>query len=144
MTPEDVDRWTGDGDVAIITALGGSFTAYGVDGEDLGWADGVLVPTELACNPHGAVQAGVHAVLLDASMNVAVNAALGGRDRTEATIEMTTEFLAPARLGGAYTMRGEVVRLTRRIAFAEGTVAGSDGEVISRATGTFLVHRADD
>jgi len=136
-----MDRWLGDGGMAIIAALGGSFDAYGVDGEDLGWVEGSFTPSELACNPHGTVQAGVHSVVLDAAMNFAINAALPGRDRTNSTIEMTTELLRPAQRGECYAVRGEVVRLTRQIAYAEATVTGADDKLVSRATGTFLVHR---
>jgi len=128
----------------IIHAVGGSFRSYGVDGEDLGWVQGLFEPLELACNPHGTVQAGVHAVLLDAAMNFAINAALAGRDRTNATIEMSTELMRPARRGEAYDVRGEVVRLTRQIAHAQATITDAQGKFVSRGTGTFLVHRADD
>lgn len=137
-----MDRWLGDGGMGIIGAFGGSFDTYGVDGENLGWVGGSFDPTELACNPHGAVQAGVHSVLLDAAMNFATNAALVGRDRTEATIEMTTELMRPAMLASHYVIRGEVVRLARQIAYAEATISSDEGKLISRATGTFLVHRA--
>jgi uncharacterized protein (TIGR00369 family) len=137
-----MDRWLGDGGMAIIGAIGGDFERYGVDGEDLGWVMGSFTPTQPACNPHGAVQAGVHSVLLDAAMNFAVNAALVGRDRTEATIEMTTELMRPALLDGHYAIRGDVVRLTRQIAYAEATISSEEGKLISRATGTFLVHRS--
>ncbi len=136
-----MDRWLGNGGMAIIDAIGGAFESYGVDGEDLGWVSGSFEPAPLACNPHGTVQAGVHSVLLDAAMNFAVNAALLGRDRTHATIEMTTELMRPAALAGHYLIRGEVVRLTRQIAFAEATISSSEGKLVSRATGTFLVHR---
>jgi len=125
----------------IIEAVGGNFETYGVDGEDLGWSGGSFTPTELACNPHGTVQAGVHAVLLDAAMNFAINAALSGRDRTQATIEMSTELMRAAERGMHYTLRGEVVRLTRQIAYAEATIVSEDGKLISRSTGTFLIHR---
>ena len=137
-----MDRWLGDGGMAIIGAVGANFERYGVDGEDLGWVGGSFTPTQLACNPHGAVQAGVHSVILDAAMNFAINAALVGRDRTEATIEMTTELMRPALLDVHYVVRGEVVRLGRQIAYAEATISGDDGKLISRSTGTFLVHRA--
>jgi uncharacterized protein (TIGR00369 family) len=137
-----MDRWLGDGGMGIIGAIGGCFNTYGVDGEDLGWVTGSFVPTQLACNPHGAVQAGVHSVLLDAAMNFAINGALVGRDRTEATIEMTTELMRPALLEGHYAIRGDVVRLTRQIAYAEATIASDAGKLISRSTGTFLVHRS--
>ena len=136
-----MDRWLGDGGMAIIAAVGGSLDAYGVDGEDLGWVSGSFVPLELACNPHGSVQAGVHSVLLDAAMNFAINAALRGRDRTNSTIEMTTELMRPAMRAETYSVRGDVVRLTRQIAYAEATITNAEGKLVSRATGTFLVHR---
>lgn len=137
-----MDRWLGNGGMAMIGAIGGSFDEYGVDGEDLGWVQGTFTPTPLACNPHGAVQAGVHSVMLDAAMNFAINAALVGRDRTEGTIEMTTELMRPALLEGRYGVRGEVVRMTRQIAYAEATIRSDEGKLVSRATGTFLVKRA--
>ncbi len=137
-----MDHWLSDGGMAIIGAIGGSCATYGVDGEDLGWVEGTFEPTQLACKPHGTVQAGVHSVLLDAAMNFAVNAAVVGRDRTEATIEMTTELMRPALFEGHYAIRGDVVRLTRQIAYAEATIASEEGKLVSRATGTFLVHRS--
>ena len=73
-----MDRWLGDGGMPIIAVVGGAFAAYGVDGEDLGWVTGTFTPTDMACNPHGITQAGVHSLLLDACMNFAINAALPG------------------------------------------------------------------
>ena len=137
-----MDRWLGDGGMAIIGAIGGAFENYGVDGEDLGWVTGSFTPTQLACNPHGAVQAGVHSVILDAAMNFSINASLVGRDRTEATIEMTTELMRPAMMDAHYVIRGDVVRLTRQIAYAEATIASDEGKLLSRSSGTFLVHRS--
>ncbi len=139
-----MDRWLGDGGMALLAEVGASFERYGVDGEDLGWAEGTFIPRDLAGNPHGSVQAGVHALVLDAAMNFAINAALHGRDRTEATIEMTTELMRPALLGEPYLLRGEVVRLTRQIAYAEATLANADSKLVSRATGTFLIRRHED
>jgi uncharacterized protein (TIGR00369 family) len=138
---KNMERWLGDGGMTLIDAVGASFDTYGVDGEDLGWVEGALTPTALACNPHGTVQAGVHALLLDASMNFAINAALPGRDRTQATVEMTTELLRPALLGESYRLRGEVVRLTRLIGYGEATVTSEEGKLVSRSTGTFLIQR---
>jgi len=141
VTPRDMDRWLGDGGMSIIAALGGQLRAYGVDAGDLGWVEGTFDPTPLAANPHGTVQAGVHAVLLDAAMNFAINAALTDRDRTVATIQLSTELLRPASVGSTYRVRGEVVRLARQIAHAEATISDQAGDLVSRASGTFLVHR---
>ena len=141
--PKDMDRWLGDGGMEVIGLVGASFAAYGVDGEDLGWADATWTPSPLACNPHGIVQAGIHALVLDAAMNFAINAALAGRDRTRGTLEMKVETMRPARAGEAVAVRGEVVRMARQVAYAEATTRDPDGRLLSRSTGTFLLHRED-
>jgi uncharacterized protein (TIGR00369 family) len=140
---KDMDRWLGDGGMPVIALVGGTFTTYGVDGEDLGWVAGTFTPTELACNPHGITQAGIHSLLLDASMNFAINAALPGKARTRGTLEMKTECMRPALKGETYTFRGEVARLAKQVAYGEAAVRDADGALISRATGTFLLHRPD-
>ena len=140
---KDMDRWLGDGGMPLIATVGASFDDYGVDGEDLGWVTGTFTPLGPACNPHGTVQAGVHGLLLDALMNFAINAALAGRDRTKATLEMKVETMRPARLGEPYLLRGEVVRMARRVAYGEATVRDDRGELVSRSTGTFMLHRAE-
>ncbi len=142
-TRKDMDRWLGDGGMPIIGLVGGAFTAYGVDGEDLGWAGGTFTPTELACNPHGIAQAGIHSLLLDAAMNFAINAALPRRARTRGTLEMKTECMRPARLGDPFELRGEVVRMAKQVAYGEASVRAADGVLVSRATGTFLLHRPE-
>ncbi|HTZ10253.1 MAG TPA: PaaI family thioesterase [Acidimicrobiales bacterium] len=141
--PKDMDRWLGDGGMEVIGAVGASFTAYGVDGEDLGWAAATWTPTALACNPHGTVQAGIHALVLDAAMNFAINAALAGRDRTRGTLEMKVETMRPARAGESVAVRGEVVRMARQVAYAEATTRDDQGLLLSRSTGTFLLHRPE-
>jgi uncharacterized protein (TIGR00369 family) len=136
-----MDRWLGDGGMELIGRVGASFDSYGVDGEDLGWVDGTFTPEPLAGNPHGVVQAGVHALLLDAAMNFAINASLAGRDRTRATLELKTETMRPATVAETYRLRGEVVRLARQVAYGEATVRDADDQLISRSTGTFLLFR---
>ncbi len=138
---KDMDRWLGDGGMPVIGEVGGGFDAYGVDGEDLGWVAGTFTPTALACNPHGVAQAGIHSLLLDAAMNFAINAALGPSDRTKATLELKTETMRPAMSGESYALRGEVVRLARQVAFGEAQIRDGAGRLVSRATGTFLLHR---
>jgi uncharacterized protein (TIGR00369 family) len=139
-----MDRWLGNGGMEVIGLVGASFTSYGVDGEDLGWVEATWVPTELACNPHGIVQAGIHSLVLDASMNFAINAAMAGKDRTRGTLEMKTETMRPARKGDTFAVRGEVVRMARQVAYAEATVRDSESRIVSRSTGTFLLHRDGD
>jgi len=140
---KDMDRWLGDGGMPIIDLVGAAFTGYGVDGEDLGWVNGSFSPTDLACNPHGVTQAGIHSLLLDACMNFAINAALPGGARTRGTLEMKTECMRPALKGNEFVLRGEVVRLAKQVAYGEATMRDAEGTLISRATGTFLLHRPE-
>jgi len=136
-----MDRWLGDGGMAVIGAVGGRFDEYGADGEGGGWSAATWEPTALACNPHGIVQAGVHSVLLDAAMNFAVNTELDDPDRTRATLEMKTETMRVAKAGDALRVEGRVVRMARQVAYAEATARDGEGQLVSRATGTFLLHR---
>jgi uncharacterized protein (TIGR00369 family) len=138
---KDMDRWLGDGGMPLLAEVGVGFEDYGVDGEDLGWAEARWTPTALACNPHGIVQAGVHGLVLDAAMNFAINAALPGRDRTRGTLEMKVETMRPAARDQLYRVRGEVVRMARQVCYAEASVHDGEGRIVSRATGTFMLHR---
>ena len=142
-TRKNMDRWLGDGGMPIIGVVGGAFTGYGVDGEDMGWVAGTFAPTDMACNPHGITQAGVHSLLLDACMNFAINAALPGKARTRGTLEMKTECMRPALKGSDYLLRGEVVRMAKLVAYGEATMRAAEGTLVSRATGTFLLHRPE-
>jgi uncharacterized protein (TIGR00369 family) len=140
---KNMDRWLGDGGMAVLAAIGTSFDDYGVEDEGRGWATAVWEPTELACNPHGIVQGGVHGVVLDAAMNFATNACLTGADRTKATLEMKIELMRAAGAGERLTVRGAVIRMARQVAYSEARVEDSQGRIVSRSTGTFLIQRAD-
>ena len=142
-TRKNMDRWLGDGGMPIIGVVGGALTGYGIDGEDLGWVVGTFAPTDMACNPHGITQAGVHSLLLDACMNFAINAALPGKARTRGTLEMKTECMRPALKGSDYVLRGEVVRMAKLVAYGEATMRSAEGTLVSRATGTFLLRRPE-
>jgi acyl-coenzyme A thioesterase PaaI-like protein len=82
-------------------------------------------------------------VLLDAAMNFAINTELEGRDRTRATLEMKTETMRVAQAGDDLRVEGHVVRMARQVAYVEATARDGEGQLVSRATGTFLLHRAD-
>lgn len=131
-----MDKWLGDGGMPLLTQFGASFTAYGD-----GWAEAEWVPTPLCCNPAGTVQAGVHAVVLDAAMNFAMLAALEPGE-TGATLELKTSTMRPARPGDTLAVRGEVVRLATQVAYTEAWVRDRTGTPVSHATGTFILRRA--
>ena len=138
---KDMDRWLGDGGMPVIDAVGGSFDSYGCGEDGRGWVTAAWAPTPMACNPHGIVQAGVHSVLLDAAMNFAINTELEGRDRTRATLEMKAETMRVAKAGDELRVEGHVVRTARQVAYAEATTRDVEDRLVSRSTGTFLLHR---
>lgn len=136
-----MDRWLGDGGMQVIDAFGATFERYGD-----GWVEARWVPTELGCNPQGIVQAGVHSVLLDAAMNFALLAALERGD-VGATLEMKTSTMRAAHTGDELRVRGEVIRLARQVAYTEAWVRrgeGTEADVVSHASGTFIVRRRAD
>lgn len=132
-----MDRSLGDGGMALLGQLGVSFDGYGD-----GWATATWTPTELACNPAGAVHGGVYGVVHDAAMNFATNAALESGDRA-ATLELKYSTMRAARADDALTVRGDVVRLARQVAYLETAVRDADGELVSTGTGTFFVRRKE-
>ena len=132
-----MDRSLGDGGMALLGQLGVSFTSYGE-----GWVEATWVPTEAACNPLGPVHGGVYAVVHDAAMNFATNAALEKGDRC-ATISITYSTIRGAAAGDELAVRGEVIRLARQIAYLETTVTNADGELVSKASGQFILRRKE-
>jgi acyl-coenzyme A thioesterase PaaI-like protein len=73
-------------------------------------------------------------------MNFAINTVCEGKDRTRATLEMKTELIRAAKLGDPLVLVGDVVRVTKLVAFAEARVMSGD-DLVSKSTGTFLLHR---
>ena len=131
-----MDRSLGDGGMVLLAQLGLSFERYGE-----GWAEASWTPTELACNPFGIVHGGVYGVVHDAAMNFASNSALESGDRV-ATLDVSYQTRRAPEAGAPLQVRGEVVRLTRQVAYVESTVTDArTREVVSRAMGTFIVRR---
>ncbi len=130
-----MDRSLGDGGMALLGRLGVSFERYGE-----GWVEATWVPTEDACNPAGPVHGGVYAVVHDAAMNFATNSALEKGERG-ATISITYSTMRAASGGDPLAVRGEVVRLARQIAYLETTITNAEGELVSKASGTFILRR---
>ena len=128
-------RSLGDGGMPLLAELGLTFETYGE-----GWATAVWVPTEKACNPLGGVHGGVFGVIHDAAMNFALNSALESGDRA-ATLDVSYQTIRPAKAGERLEVRGEVVRVAKRVAYADAVVRDPDGDTVSRATATFLVRR---
>jgi len=89
------------------------------------------------CNPAGFIQGGLLSAMLDDTMGPAVLAYTRGAVYT-ATISMTVNFLAPARVG---RLIGEarVTQVGKTVAFVEAKLSDEKGTVIATATSTARV-----
>src|SRR5438132_3194154 len=86
------------------------------------------------CNPHGAIQGGFLAAMLDDAMGPALFTTLPA-DQFAPTIEMKVNFIRSAR-PGPIIAEGTLVHRTSAIAFPEGKLTVTDGELIATATAT--------
>jgi uncharacterized protein (TIGR00369 family) len=132
-----MQRSLGDGGMPLLGEIGVSFDEYGD-----GWVEAAWTPTGLACNPAGIVHGGVYGVVHDAAMNFAVNSALESGDRTT-TLDVQYQTMRAASAGDGLRVRGDVVRVTRQVAYVRSAVRNPAGELVSEATSTCLVRRRD-
>lgn len=131
-----MDRSLGHGGMPLLDDIGLSFERYGG-----GWVEATWIPTELACNPLGTVHGGVYAVVHDAAMNFATNSALG-KGEHGATVSISYSTMRAAAAGDPLSVRGDVVRLARTLAFLQTAIRDAQGEPVSTATGIFALRRA--
>ncbi len=131
-----MDKWLGDGGMALLGELGVYMTGYGE-----GWIEGTWTPTPKACNPNGPVQGGVSATVADAAMAFATLSALERGDNCT-LLEMKISCLRGAIEGDKLKIRGEVLRMARTVAFCRATISREEGEIAVEATGTNLLRRA--
>jgi uncharacterized protein (TIGR00369 family) len=84
------------------------------------------------CNPAGFIQGGILSAMLDDTMGPAVFVMTDGRLYT-ATISMTVNFLAPAKVG-SIVGEAKVTQLGKTVAFVEGRLMGGDGTVLATSS----------
>lgn len=131
-----MDKWLGHGGMEILGELGVDLTDYGE-----GWVEGTWTPTPKACNPNGPVQGGISATVADAAMVFAVLAAME-RGENCTLLEMKTSYYRGAIQGDKLRIRGEVVRMSRTVAFCRALIMHHNGDVAVEATGTTLLRRS--
>ena len=94
-----------------------------------------FIPSEEMENPFGLIQGGILAGMVDNVIGPAVVSAVP--DRQTSTIQMSVNFLAPARPGERILGTARVVRLGRTQAYIEAElVRESDKTLLLRASAT--------
>jgi uncharacterized protein (TIGR00369 family) len=118
---------------AFHASMGIALVAVRDDGVDLRMHAGAE-----HANLHGTVHGGVLATLADTAAGVAVRAMHPDPAGPHATVTLDVQYLAAAR-AGELTASGRVVKLGRRIAFADAEITDADGVVVARATSTIAI-----
>jgi len=83
------------------------------------------------------VHGGVYFTMLDTVMGRAIISRLP-EGRGCATIDAHINYFRPAQAGRIRAV-GECIRLTRRTAYAEGTLLDAEGNMLARSSGTFFL-----
>ena len=97
-------------------------------------------PGRAFLNPHGTVQGGFVAAMLDDTMGPALVSMTDGKS-VPSSIDMNVSFIRPVRPGRVIG-KGRVVRLGRTLAFLEAELFDEAGELLARATSTARVGAA--
>lgn len=90
-------------------------------------------------NLFGTLHGGLIATVADTATGLAMLTSLDD-GMTHVTTSLTVTFLAPGR-SGAVTARGRVLKRGRRFGYAEADVVDADGELVARASATFILRR---
>ncbi|MDP9069028.1 MAG: PaaI family thioesterase [Actinomycetota bacterium] len=94
------------------------------------------VPAEL-CNSAGNLQGGMLAAFADAVLGGLCATQLD-EDSYPALAEMKISFLRPAPAGATITGTGRLLKVGKRLMFAEAEITDSDGRMIAKISGTEL------
>ena len=106
---------------------------------DTGFAAFEGVPGQHAYNPIGMVHGGYAATLLDSACGCAVHASLGTQ-QSYSTLDIKIAYhKALTDNIGRIRAEGRVISLGRRVAFAEGRLIDSGGNLYASASSTLLI-----
>jgi uncharacterized protein (TIGR00369 family) len=93
---------------------------------------------ERHCNPMGMAHGGMLVTFADMQLPFGIRFQGGLPDNFLPTINLSVDFLGPAKLGAWVEGETEVLRRTRNLAFAQCQVT-ADGEPAIRASGIFKI-----
>ena len=106
--------------------------------------DEAIVELDVAerhANPMGTIHGGILCDIADAAMGLAYAATLGADEDGFTSLELKINFLKAVR-GGRLRAIGRVVHAGHTIGLVEGDVVNQKGELVARASSTFMTIRA--
>jgi uncharacterized protein (TIGR00369 family) len=96
-------------------------------------------PTPDMANPFGSVHGGIVATVIDEVTGAAVMSSIEAGSAP--TVSMNVEYLHAIPIGGTYTAVGEIVRMGRAMAIADGRILNEEGKVLARGTCIYQIPR---
>ena len=87
------------------------------------------------CNPAQVLHGGIAAAMMDDLVGATVYNYTG---RYHASVNLSVDYLLPARVGEIITARSRLVRRGRRLVHAECALTNAAGDLIARATTNML------
>lgn len=113
-----------------------NFELIGFDVEK-GWCEACFTLPPEAANPGGHAQGGMITAMLDDVMSVA-GSVVQPAPAMSPTLQMTTSFLRPVRIGERLQARGDVIRLGRAAIHTAGWLKDDDGRLLATATASCI------
>ncbi len=104
-----------------------------------GQAEMSWTPTPDMANPFGSVHGGIIATVIDEVTGAAVTSSI--ESGSAPTVSMNVEYLHAIPIGGAYRVVGEIVRMGRAMAIADGRILNAEGKVLARGTCIYQIPR---
>ena len=87
-------------------------------------------------NPSQVLHGGIAAAIMDELLGASLFAMSGGR--YHASVNLSVDYLAPARVGATVTARSRILRRGRRVVNATCTLANETGDLLAHATSNLL------
>lgn len=108
-------------------------------------AEVILDVADRHLNRSGVMHGGVLSTLIDAACGLAgCYCTVPGNARRAMTLQLTTQFLGPARRGDTLTASARVTSAGRSVFFTACEVRTTDGELIGHGEGVFKYRRGSE
>jgi acyl-coenzyme A thioesterase 13 len=119
-----------------IKSGAGKWMNYTITKVERGEIAFTLTVTPDMCNPLNALHGGIYCLIMDEAVGLALYTVCEGDFYT--TVDLNVNHLLSAPLGEKLTAKGQVIRRGKKIAFTEGSIFNSEGQLISRATSNLV------
>lgn len=130
------DGWVHNPSEGLIAYLGGLWIRERADGHDF-----AFLADERHANRNGVVHGGMLMTFVDRAFGMSARMAAGAK--RGATVSISHQFMMPMEIGQVATVTPRIVKLTRRMAFVEGTVF-HETDPVMQAHGVWRLKNGDE